>query len=88
FYDMKYGNQTNMIFTEFINEVTKQQDFNKAGTVKAIPIITYHNVDYTGKGTDLDLFSEEMKYLHDNGFKVLTMSDLGYDKKNNVLYIK
>ncbi len=29
-----------------------------------------------------------MKYLHENGFRVLTMNDLGYDTKNNVLYIK
>ena len=29
-----------------------------------------------------------MKYLHDNGFKVLTVNDLGYDTKNNFLYIK
>ena len=29
-----------------------------------------------------------MKYLHDNGFKVLTINDLRYDTKNNFLYIK
>jgi hypothetical protein len=29
-----------------------------------------------------------MKYLHDNGFKVLTMSDLGYDANSKYLYIK
>jgi uncharacterized GH25 family protein len=29
-----------------------------------------------------------MKYLHDNGFRVLIVNDLGYDKKNNFLYIK
>jgi hypothetical protein len=29
-----------------------------------------------------------MKYLHDNGFKVLKMSDLGYNQSNNYLYIK
>ena len=29
-----------------------------------------------------------MKYLHDTGFKVLTVNDLGYDTKNNFLYIK
>ena len=28
------------------------------------------------------------KYLHDNAFKVLTVNDLGYDTKNNFLYIK
>jgi hypothetical protein len=29
-----------------------------------------------------------MKYLHDNGFKVLTMDQLGYDNTKNVFYIK
>jgi hypothetical protein len=29
-----------------------------------------------------------MKYLHDNGFQVLTMSDLGYNQTSNKLYIK
>ena len=37
--------------------------------------------------TTLNLFDAEMKYLHDNGFKVLTMSDLGYDENSNSLYI-
>jgi hypothetical protein len=32
--------------------------------------------------------SREMKYLHDNRFKVLTVNDLWYDTKNNFLYIK
>jgi hypothetical protein len=29
-----------------------------------------------------------MRYLSDNGFKVLTMADLGYDENTNYLYIK
>ena len=29
-----------------------------------------------------------MKYLHDNGFRVLTLTQLGYDPMNNVFYIK
>ncbi len=36
----------------------------------------------------LSLFNEEMKYLHDNGYKVLTFSDLGFDNKTNYLYVK
>ena len=39
-------------------------------------------------GTDVNLFDAEMKYLYDNGFKVLTMSDLGYDENSKYLYIK
>jgi hypothetical protein len=29
-----------------------------------------------------------MKYLHDNGFRVLTLTQLRYDPMNNVFYIK
>ena len=36
----------------------------------------------------MNLFSDEMKYLHDNGFKVIKISDLGYSQSNNYLYIK
>ncbi len=30
----------------------------------------------------------EMKYLHDNNFKVLPMSDIGYKQNSNLMYIK
>jgi hypothetical protein len=42
----------------------------------------------TPDSTDVILFDREMKYLHDSGFDVLTVNDLGYDTKNNFLYIK
>jgi hypothetical protein len=29
-----------------------------------------------------------MKYLHDNGFKVLTMNQLGYNPQNNTFYMR
>jgi hypothetical protein len=29
-----------------------------------------------------------MEYLHDNGFKVIPMSDLRYDERTNYMYIK
>jgi polysaccharide deacetylase len=38
--------------------------------------------------TSIDLFEAEIKYLHDNGFKVITMADLDYDKGTNYLKIK
>ncbi|HYT02449.1 MAG TPA: hypothetical protein VEL70_06020, partial [Candidatus Acidoferrum sp.] len=38
--------------------------------------------------TTVDLFAQEMKYLHDNGFRVLLLNQLGYDANNNIFYIK
>jgi hypothetical protein len=29
-----------------------------------------------------------MKYLHDNGFRVLTMADPGYDENRDYLYVR
>jgi hypothetical protein len=68
--------------------------YNKVGTINAIPIITYHNLTYSNQVYNelpstimVSMFAKMMKYLHDNGFKVLTMNQLGYNTTRNVLYI-
>lgn len=38
--------------------------------------------------TDVNLFDKEMRYLYDNGFQILTMSELGYDDTNEQFFIK
>ena len=81
---------------KFIVDVNSQLQYNKNGVINAIPIVIYHNfvtypdVSYSKDAADttVNLFGQEMKYLHDNGFKVLTMNDLGYDNTNNALYIR
>jgi hypothetical protein len=84
---------------KFISEVNSQNKYNnnKNGTaINVIPIITYHNiitspdVKYSkeASATTVNLLDAEIKYLHDNGFKVITMSQIGYDEKNNYMYIK
>ena len=90
----KYNNA--QMFQKFITAVNNQTNYNKDGIVRAIPIIIYHTlVNYPDLSdsnrpvdTTLNLFDAEMKYLHDNGFKVITMSDLGFDENSNYLYIK
>ena len=80
----------NMMADKFIRIVDSQIKYNNAGTIKAIPIIIYHRVGDSGDiyNTDIKLFNAQMKYLHDNGYKVLTMADLAYDNKSNYLYVK
>ena len=71
--------------------MNSQSDYNKDGKIKAIPIIIYHRAgddDAINYNTDVNLFKKEMKYLHDNNFRVITMKDLGFDTKSNYLYIK
>jgi len=75
-------NNTQM-FSQFIKEVNLQSSYNKNGCINAIPIVVYHNflidknyMEQPDKSiTDIGLFSKEMKYLHDNGFLVLKISD-------------
>ena len=79
------------LLNRFIQVVNSQSDYNKDGKIKAIPIIIYHRAgddDAINYNTDVNLFKKEMKYLHDNNFRVITMKDLGFDTKSNYLYIK
>jgi peptidoglycan/xylan/chitin deacetylase (PgdA/CDA1 family) len=79
---------------KFIEVVNSQSIYNTGGTINAIPIVIWHRIDNSGEGdpgsyaTTPDLFEKEIKYLYDNGFKVLTMADIGYDENSNYLYLK
>ena len=65
---------------------------NSAKPINSVLILGYHNIDNnqtTSKDTmDIALFEKEMKYLYDNGVRVMTMSDLGYDENSKCLYVK
>jgi hypothetical protein len=85
------------MFEKFISAVNDQSNYNNNDEkVRAIPIIVYHTlVNYPDLSdsnrpidTAVNLFDEEMRYLYDNGFKVITMSDLEYDVNSKSLYIK
>ena len=92
--NVSYDNS--QMLRQFVHEVNIESNYNKNGCINAIPIVVYHDfvVDSHHRYlpdksiTDVSLFSAEMKYLHDNGFIVLKMSDLGYNQSNNYLYIK
>lgn len=91
YYDGLYKHNGTQILDKFIQVVNKQTNYNlPVGTINAIPVIEYHNVDNVNSPytTRTDLFNSEMKYLHDKGFRVITMSDLGFNQTNNFLYIK
>jgi hypothetical protein len=84
------------MFEKFITAVNSQNNYNNDGIVRTIPIIVYHTIvnypDLSDSSrpidTTLNLFDAEMRYLYDNGFKVITMADLGYDENSKSLYIK
>ena len=88
--DKEYFGNDQKIFEEFVKAVNSQDEFNKDGIIRAIPIIAYHDLDHniTPDSTSVNLFDAEMKYLYDDGFTVLTMADLEYDENIHQLYIR
>jgi len=84
--------ESNM-FDKFVQIVNSQTAFNSNGKINAIPFITYHDLtnsteDSKGSTATVALLDKEMKYLHDNGFKVLLLNQLGYDTTHNTFFIK
>ena len=94
------GTDDTEMLQKFIGYVNKAAQYNNStnGTaaLKAFAVLKYHefmdgqNKDYrkNNLATSGSLFETEMKYLHDNGFKVIRMSDLGYDTKKNLIFLK
>jgi len=78
---------------KFINLVNSQNKYNKNGQINTIPVIVYHKIDYKSNNdpgvsvTNPDLFDAEMKYLHDNDFKIFTMTNLKYNESNGSIYL-
>jgi peptidoglycan/xylan/chitin deacetylase (PgdA/CDA1 family) len=91
-----FSDDNSRMFSQFIREVNLESNYNKNGCINSIPIVVYHDFIQDSNHrylpdksfTDVSLFSNEMKYLHDNGFNVLKMSDIGFNQSNNYLYIK
>jgi peptidoglycan/xylan/chitin deacetylase (PgdA/CDA1 family) len=80
------GKKDSDLFTKFV------EDVNRANST-ALASIKFHrfvnDTDSSSKiSTSSQLFDQEMKYLHDNGFKVIRMSDLGFSPTNDMLYVK
>ncbi len=77
------------LYMEFLRIVNSQTKFNEPGKINAIPIIGYHQVTKDYKlATSPELFYLEMEYLYKNGFHVITIEDLGYDKYKERFYVK
>ena len=88
--DQTYMHNDTALFKIFVQEVNSQLKYNNDGAISAIPIVAYHSVQDKNlrDSTAVALFSQEMKYLHDNNFRVIRVSDLGYNQTTNNLYIK
>jgi peptidoglycan/xylan/chitin deacetylase (PgdA/CDA1 family) len=76
------------MFERFVEVVNSQTKYNTDG-INAVPILIWHKIDNSNEeySTSASLFDAELKYLHDNGFTVLTMADLVYDDTSKYLRI-
>jgi hypothetical protein len=88
-YDPHGKEVSSILFEKFVEVVNSQTEFNKQGEINAIPIIGYHEIATDDEiDTSPELFELEMEYLYDNGFKVITLDDLGYNENQERFYIK
>jgi peptidoglycan/xylan/chitin deacetylase (PgdA/CDA1 family) len=86
---------SSQMFQQFVQEVNGQEKYNHNGIINTIPIITYHNftnvtnMNYVRSKytTDINLFAREMKFLYDNHFIVLPISDIRYNENTKYLYV-
>jgi hypothetical protein len=94
--DKFYDHNTTKILDDFIRFLDHNIKFNDDGTIKALPIITYHNIAHLNEtmpnwynSTTLpETFAAEVKYMHDNDIRMLAMTDLVYDNATNKFHIK
>ena len=77
------------MFEQFIEIVESQTKYNIENSIRAIPILIYHSVDYSRDDYSInpDLFEKELNYLFKNGYKIFQMKDIIYDNEQE-LHIK
>ncbi len=77
------------MFEQFIEIVESQTKYNTKNSIRAIPILIYHSVDYSRDDYSInpDLFEKELNYLFKNGYKIFQMKDIIYDNEEG-LHIK
>ena len=92
--DSMHNFTPDQMYAQFVDRMNSQIQYNGNGQINAIPIITYHNLTYSmqdyissASTNTVPEFAREMKYLYDNGFKVLVLNQFGYDPNNNVFDI-
>ena len=72
------GKTEAQIFDGFKAAVNKSES-DYGNRIVKVPVITYHEINKGGVYPSQALFDQEMKYLKDNGFEAITMSDITYD---------
>jgi peptidoglycan/xylan/chitin deacetylase (PgdA/CDA1 family) len=83
YYLDKYGEDAT--FDKFVSLINSGK-IDSGGNVISVPIITYHKIGGSD-GLPEDMFEKEMKYLGENGYRILTMDDLRYSSNDGEFYV-
>lgn len=84
-------NATQVAFEKMLNENIKYDA--DTGKVTTLPVLVYHNFtnrvldEGMGQSMLAESFAQQMQYLKDNGFVVLSMADLEYHPNNSTFTI-
>ena len=64
----------------------KPNQIQYENSIGAMPLLIYHEVDYTGDDYCIipDLFEKEMEYLFENGYKIFQMKDIVYNNEEGL----
>jgi peptidoglycan/xylan/chitin deacetylase (PgdA/CDA1 family) len=80
-------------FDSFVQWIDNQTKFNMNGQVVAIPVVTIHEIISPASSsfwlhTNQLVIAKMMKYIHDNNYTVIKLSDLGFNDVTNTIYVR
>lgn len=95
-FDKLLKHNTTEILAQFKEFLKKNIKFNDDGSISALPILAYHNVAHLNQtqpqwynSTTLpETLEAEIKYMHDNGIRMLSMADLEFNNTTQKFNIK
>lgn len=94
--DNAHRHNSAAILEDFKSLVHRAITFNDDGTIRSLPIITYHNIANLNETeprlwnstTTVETFLQEIQYLHDSGIRMLSMADLQFDNSTQRFHIR
>lgn len=94
--DKLHKHNTSAILADFQKFLNATIRYNDDGSIKALPILAYHNVahlnetasNWINSTTLPETFEAEVQYMHDNGIRMLSMADLEYNNATQKFHIK
>jgi Polysaccharide deacetylase len=90
----EHNHELNATQTAFVQEVEEAISYDKNGKLNSLPVLVYHNFtgrvlppEHMGQSLLAESFAQQMQYLKDNNFKVLSIRDLVFDPLNQTFAV-